>query len=90
MIAGCEIEQGVINPHHKFRLISDKKVEKLNLKISSLKQNKISVTMVREGEECGIVFENFDNIQKGDLIDGYETNPKFEGITNTKGVIICY
>jgi translation initiation factor IF-2 len=60
------------------------------MKVSSLKQNKVNVSLVREGEECGIIFENFDDVKKDDIIDCYEVNPKFEGISNTKGVVICY
>lgn len=80
----------MLNPHYKFRIIRDKKLEKLNLKVASIKQNKINVSIVREEEECGIIFENFDDLHKGDIIDCYEINPKFEGITNSKGVVVCY
>jgi len=45
---------------------------------------------VRENEECGIILENFDEIKEGDILDCYDTNPKFDGITNTKSVVECY
>jgi hypothetical protein len=50
----------------------------------------VNITLVREGEECGIIFENYDDIEKGDYIDCYDYNSKYEGITNTKGVVNCY
>jgi translation initiation factor IF-2 len=63
---------------------------KLDLKIASLKQNKLNINLVREGEECGIILEGFEEIKEGDIIDCYEPNIKFSGITQTKSVIECY
>ena len=71
-------------------MIRDNKVEKIDLKISSLKQNKETAHIIREGEECGIIFENFDDLKVGDIIECYDINPKFEGIINTKEVIELY
>lgn len=89
-IAGCEVLSGLLNNHSRYRLVRDDQVYKLDLRISSLKQNKVNVNIVREGEECGIIFENFDDLKEGDYIDCYDINPKFEGITNTKSVVDCY
>jgi translation initiation factor IF-2 len=30
------------------------------------------VREVREGTECGMAFENYDNIEKGDVIECFE------------------
>lgn len=45
---------------------------------------------MRQGEECGIILENFDDFQSGDLLDAYEVDEKYEGIINTKSVVNCY
>jgi translation initiation factor IF-2 len=89
-IAGCEVELGMVNNHGKYRVIRDDKVLKIDLKIGSLKQNKENAHLIREGEECGIVFENYDDLKAGDIVDCYEINPKYEGILNTKDVVQCY
>ena len=56
----------------------------------SLKQNKSSVQIVREGEDCGLIINNYEDFQVGDYIDGYEIDKKFEGISNTKNCVSCY
>jgi translation initiation factor IF-2 len=65
-------------------------IVKLNLKVSSLKQNKVSLQIVREEEECGVIFEDFNDFQSGDYIDCYDVNSQYEGITNTKGIVESY
>jgi translation initiation factor IF-2 len=80
----------MLNNHNKYRVIRDNKVVKIDLKVSSLKQNSQNANLIREGEECGIIFENYDDLKVADIIDCYETNPKFDGILNTKEVVVCY
>ena len=63
---------------------------KTNLTIGSLKQNKESVTVVREGEECGVILNDFQDFNIGDYLDGYEIDKKFEGISETKTCLACY
>ena len=46
--------------------------------------------MVREDEECGMIFENFDNFKEGDILEAYDVDEKFENITNTNKVVQCY
>jgi translation initiation factor IF-2 len=79
-----------LNHTSKYRIIRDKKVLKTDLKVNSLKQNKENAHLIREDEECGIVFEGYDDVKPGDIIDCYELNPKYEGIINTKEVVDCY
>jgi translation initiation factor IF-2 len=40
-------------------------------KIRSLKRVKDDVKDVGEGIECGIAFEGFDDIKKGDLVESF-------------------
>ncbi|MBQ5534993.1 MAG: translation initiation factor IF-2, partial [Lachnospiraceae bacterium] len=37
--------------------------------LASLKRFKDDVKEVREGYECGLVFEGFDNVEEGDLLE---------------------
>ncbi len=39
--------------------------------VASLKRFKDDVKEVKAGYECGLVFEGFNNLQEGDLIEGY-------------------
>ena len=76
--------------HNKYRLIRNKEVIHTGLIVSSLKQNKKSINQVKHDEECGLILENFDEFKEGDILDAYDTDEKFEGITKTKGVVNCY
>ena len=40
--------------------------------LKTLKRFKDEVKEVREGYECGMAFENYDNIQAGDQIEAFE------------------
>ena len=42
-----------------------------NGKISSLKRFKDDVKEVASGYECGISFENFNDVHEGDVIEAY-------------------
>jgi hypothetical protein len=56
-----------------------------------LKQNKENAFLIKEEEECGIIFENLDeDLQANDIIDCYEINSKYEGLINSKEVVECY
>ena len=41
-------------------------------KIESLKRFKDDAKEVKQGFECGIKIENFNDIHEGDVIEGYE------------------
>jgi translation initiation factor IF-2 len=40
--------------------------------LKTLRRFKDEVRDVKEGFECGMAFENYDNIQKGDVIECFE------------------
>ena len=40
--------------------------------LASLKRFKDDVKEVRAGYECGFVFENFNDIKEGDLVEAYK------------------
>ena len=41
-------------------------------KISSMKREKDDIKESKEGYECGIIFEDFNNLQVGDIIECFE------------------
>ncbi|MGI8496895.1 MAG: translation initiation factor IF-2 [Gemmatimonadaceae bacterium] len=72
VIAGCAVRSGVISRQNRARVVRDG-VEVYNGTISSLRRFKDDVREVRDGFECGIGIENFNDIKVGDLIECYKT-----------------
>jgi translation initiation factor IF-2 len=71
-IAGCMVRSGVINRQGRVRLIRDG-VEIYDGNIAALKRFKDDVKEVREGFECGILIENYNDLKAGDVIECYRT-----------------
>jgi len=71
-IAGCSVRSGIINRQARVRLIRNG-VEVYDGTIASLRRFKEDVREVREGFECGISIENFNDIKVGDVIECYRT-----------------
>jgi translation initiation factor IF-2 len=71
-IAGCSVRSGVINRQGRSRIIRDG-VEIYDGTIASLRRFKEDVREVREGFECGISIENFNDLKVGDVIECYRT-----------------
>jgi translation initiation factor IF-2 len=69
-IAGCAVRAGVIQRTAKARVIRDG-VTVYTGSLSSLKRFKDDVREVREGLECGIGIENFNDLKVGDRIESY-------------------
>jgi translation initiation factor IF-2 len=72
VIAGCSVRSGVINRQARVRVIRDG-VEVYDGIIGSLRRFKDDVKEVREGFECGIGIENFNDVKVGDVIENYRT-----------------
>ena len=70
VIAGCRVLDGVIRRNTRARLIRDGVVA-WEGNIGSLRRLKDDVSEVREGYECGIGLENFNDIKDGDQIECY-------------------
>jgi translation initiation factor IF-2 len=70
-IAGCRVTDGVIKRGAKVRLIRDDAVIH-DGKLSALKRFKDDVREVKEGLECGMAFENYQDIREGDVIEAVE------------------
>ena len=70
-IAGCYVKDGSIVRKNEVRLIRDGVVV-FTGKIKQLKRFKDDATEVKNGYECGISIEDFNDIKKGDIIEGFE------------------
>lgn len=70
-IAGCYVLDGKVNRNTKVRIIRNGIVMH-DGSLGSLKRFKDDVKEVNAGYECGLNIDKFDDIQAGDLIEGYE------------------
>jgi translation initiation factor IF-2 len=70
-IAGCIMRQGTMKRNNRVRLIRDSIII-FDGRMQSLRHLKDDVREVREGFECGIKLESFDDLKTGDMIQGYE------------------
>ena len=69
-IAGCEVIEGKIEKKAKIRLLRDNKVI-YDGKLNSLKKFKEEASEVKEGSDCGLVLENFQDIKQDDILESY-------------------
>ena len=69
-VAGCRVTDGVIRRNTRARLIRDGVVA-WEGGVASLRRMKDDVSEVREGYECGIGLENFNDVKVGDQIECY-------------------
>ena len=70
-VAGCMVTEGTVRRGAKVRLLRDNVVIHEGA-LKTLKRFKDEVREVREGYECGMAFENYENIQVGDVIECFE------------------
>ena len=70
-IAGCRVLNGTIERNSRVHLIRDQKVMN-TYSIASLKREKDDSKEVREGMECGIRLDHFNDIKEGDLLEAYK------------------
>ncbi|ETX27794.1 translation initiation factor IF-2 [Roseivivax isoporae LMG 25204] len=70
-VAGCLVTEGIARRSAGVRLLrEDVVVHEGTLK--TLKRFKDEVSEVQSGQECGMAFENYDDIRKGDVIEIFE------------------
>ena len=72
VIAGCGVRSGVINRAGRLRVVRDGK-QIYEGAIGSLRRFKDDVKEVKEGFECGIGVENFNDLKVGDVLECYKT-----------------
>ncbi|ADQ14756.1 translation initiation factor IF-2 [Halanaerobium hydrogeniformans] len=70
IIAGAYVTDGHVNRNYDARLIRDGVVIHEGT-VSSLKRFENDVREVKEGYECGIGIENYNDIKEGDIIEFY-------------------
>ena len=70
-IAGCKVTEGIVKRGSKVRLLRDNVVIHEGT-LKTLKRVKDEVKEVREGFECGMAFENYDNLAAGDVIECFD------------------
>ena len=70
-IAGCYVTDGIIRRDAKSRVIRDGVVI-YDGNINSVAREKDQVKEVKQGLECGITIENFNDIKENDIIEAYE------------------
>ncbi len=76
-VAGCYVTDGSIKNESKMRLLRDGVIV-YEGKIASLKRFKDDAKEVRQGYECGLMIEGFNDLTEGDIVEGYEMIEKEE------------
>jgi translation initiation factor IF-2 len=86
-VAGCSVRSGFIRRQNPIRVIRDGSVV-FTGQLKSLKRFQDDVSEVKEGFECGILVENYNDLKVGDVIESFEkveTQRTFEDIAGTQG-----
>ena len=69
-VAGCQVTEGKVERGAGVRLIRDNVVIHEG-KLKTLKRFKDEVSEVPVGQECGMAFENYEDMRKGDIIEAF-------------------
>ncbi|MBB4076432.1 translation initiation factor IF-2 [Bartonella fuyuanensis] len=69
-VAGCRVTEGKIERGAGVRLIRDNIVIHEG-KLKTLKRFKDEINEVQNGQECGIAFENYEDMRAGDIIETF-------------------
>ena len=70
-VAGCKVTEGMVKRGSRVRLLRDDVVIHEG-KLSTLKRFQDEVREVRDGMECGMSFENYQDLKKGDVIECFD------------------
>jgi translation initiation factor IF-2 len=70
VIAGCRVTDGKITRSSQARVLRKKELV-YDGKIASLRRGRDDVREVATGYECGIVLEDFNDFEEGDIIESY-------------------
>jgi translation initiation factor IF-2 len=71
-VAGCLVQDGVLNRGSEVRLLRDSVVVHTG-KIDSLRRFKNDVSEVKNGFECGVALANYGDLKPGDVIEAFAT-----------------
>ncbi len=70
-VAGSYVTSGLLKANEKIRLLRDGVIT-YEGKLASLKRFKDDAKEVKEGYECGLTIEGYNDLKEGDIIEGYE------------------
>ena len=71
VVAGCYITEGSIARSSQVRLLRDNRVV-YEGKVASLRRFKDDVSEVKQGFECGIALDRYQDVKVGDIIEAYQ------------------
>lgn len=74
-VAGCRVLNGTIDRNNRVHVIRDQTILN-NYSIASLKREKDDAKEVREGFECGIRLDGFNDVKEGDLLEAYRVEER--------------
>jgi translation initiation factor IF-2 len=80
VVAGCYVTEGSIGRNSSLRLLRDNRVV-YEGKVGSLRRFKDDVSEVKQGFECGIGLEKYQDVKIGDVIEAYQVE-KVAGVMN--------
>src|SRR5215212_89786 len=72
VVAGCYVTSGEIFRNNRVRVVRDGTVV-YEGNLASLKRFRDDVRSVRDGFECGVGVENFNDVKEGDVLEFFET-----------------
>lgn len=82
-VAGCYVTEGVVKRGASVRLLRDNVVIHQG-KLKTLRRFKDDVKEVASGYECGMAFENYEDIREGDMIEAYELIQEKQQLLSTQ------
>jgi translation initiation factor IF-2 len=80
IVAGCLVTEGSITRNSQLRLLRDNRVIHEG-KVGSLRRFKDDVSEVKQGFECGIGLDRYQDIKVGDIIEAFQVE-KVAGVMN--------
>jgi translation initiation factor IF-2 len=78
VVAGCYVTEGTIPRSSQLRLLRDNRVI-YEGKVGSLRRFKDDVSEVKQGFECGIGLDRYQDVKIGDIIEAYQVE-KIAGV----------
>ncbi|HLN59065.1 MAG TPA: translation initiation factor IF-2, partial [Thermoanaerobaculia bacterium] len=80
VVAGCLVTEGSITRNSQLRLLRDNRVI-YEGKVGSLRRFKDDVSEVKQGFECGIGLDRYQDVKVGDILEAYQVE-KVAGVMN--------
>jgi translation initiation factor IF-2 len=81
VVGGCYVTEGTIPRSAQLRLLRDNRVIHEG-KVGSLRRFKDDVSEVKQGFECGIGLDRYQDIKVGDIIEAFQVE-KVAGVMNS-------